>query len=844
MKLLVLDGNSIANRAFYGIKILSTKNGEFTNAIFGFMNIFSSLLKSEKPDAVAVAFDLKAPTFRHKMYDGYKAQRKGMPEELASQMPIIKNLIELLGYTIISCEGYEADDIIGTLSHHAYTTGNECVISTGDRDSLQLVNKKVKVLLASSRKGKSETIIMDEDAVFEKYNVTPKQLIQVKALMGDTSDNIPGVMGVGEKTALTLIQNFKTLDGVYENIDNSIIKKGAREKLLKDKENAYLSLELATINLNSPVELDLEKYAKKDADVANAKSLFAKLEMFSMIDKFSLNAVTTFENNVVDENLEEVCALPLTSEIYGDVIVFYTENNEIVIVKDKKVFITSPNNINFLEMLSNKNTKIKTFDAKKLYHLALNNNIDVTNIVFDAKLCAYLLNPSSNEYTLQRLCSEYGAIKEFSCQIDEAGCVFDLFEKLQENCSNQNMSKLYNEIELPLCKVLAEMEHLGVLIDKEGLMSFGEALQLTLENSEKQIHEYAGEPFNVNSPKQLAEVLYEKLGLPTSKKTKSGYSTNAETLEGLKKHHPIIEHILEYRTYQKLHSTYVEGLLKVIGEDGRIHSTFNQTETRTGRLSSGEPNLQNIPVRTKLGANLRKYFIAKEGYVFIDADYSQIELRILAHLSNDETMLQAFKDGKDIHTSTAAKIYDVPEEMITPQIRSSAKAVNFGIVYGISAFGLSRDINTSVSKANEFIKTYLENFKNIKEYMDETKNFAKANGYVETLYGRRRLIPEILSSNYNVRSLGERMAMNTPIQGTAADIIKIAMIRVYDRLRKENLQSKLILQVHDELIIEAPQEEQFMVLSILQEEMEQAASLKALLSVEVNVGETWYDAKG
>ncbi len=868
MRLLVIDGNSIVNRAFYGIKLLSAKNGQYTNAITGFFNILNKLEAEYSPDEVAIAFDLKAPTHRHIFYKEYKAHRKGMPPELAQQMPVLKELLCFLGYKCTSLEGYEADDILGTLAHVCTQRGDECLLATGDRDSLQLVSDKTTVLLATTQMGKSTTVFMDEKAVFEKYGLAPKQLIDVKSLMGDASDNIPGVAGVGEKTALTLVQNFGSLDNVYENIDDTRIKKGAREKLLKDKETAYISYKLATIMCDVPIETQKGAYKKAPSSesLAKAARLLSELEMFTMIKKLGLNDIgETGETGAADTSkpqlppLTEVTAPFESGEVYICVLPnsenapkgeksTKTENTESAehayCVQNDKIYKTALDSEDFLNLLANGSVKKYCFDAKILYRLAFLHGKEAQNIFFDAKIAAYLLKPDSREYTISELAQSYNAVQKHKYERAEPTVLQSLCKELLNECTEQNMKDLLFEIEMPLCRVLSDMEIQGILVDKKGIENFGKELQTALEGELKIIHEHVGYEFNVNSPKQLGKALFEDMGLPTGKKTKSGYSTNAETLEKLRKYSPVIEHIMQYRTYQKLNSTYVEGLLKVIASDGRIHTTFNQTETRTGRISSGEPNLQNIPVRTELGSRFRKYFIAQEGKTLLDADYSQIELRILAHISCDETMMDAFERNADIHRSTAAKSYGVSEDEVTPQMRSSAKAVNFGIVYGIGAFSLAKDLNISVKQADEFIKTYFNNFPGVKKYLDDTVAKAKENGYVTTLYDRRRNLPELANSNFNVRALGERMAMNTPIQGTAADIIKLAMVRVYDRLKSENLSAKLILQVHDELIVECPQAEKEVAAKIISEEMQNAANLLVPLVADVNSGDNWYDAKG
>ena len=838
MKLLVLDGNSIVNRAFYGIKLLTTKDGRYTNAIYGFMNILLNLLKEVQPDEVAIAFDLKAPTFRHKMYDGYKATRKGMPEELAQQMPVLKELLADLGFVMVSKEGYEADDILGTLSAAAAARGDECYLATGDRDSLQLVNDHVTVLLAATRMGRSETVVMDKAAVEEKYGVSPKQLIEVKSLMGDTSDNIPGVAGVGEKTALALIQKFGSLAGVYENIDDSAIKPGVRTKLTTHKEDAELSRKLAEIDCAIPVDTAPGTYKRGEGDAAAAAGLLAELEIHSLAPRLGLDGVTP----------KAAAPAPELAAVEPDVLPMIPEGRYELAQEGEGWYAVQGSAVYPLDeaalvRLLDSDATLRVFDAKPLYHLALANGGEGKSIVFDAKLAAYLLNPAASSYTVENLAAEYGIQPAFRCEAAPlAGVLTGLYDALDAKVTEEGMDRLLAEVELPLALVLADMERTGMLVDRDGLVAFGEKMKQELEGCLARIYEQVGYEFNVNSPKQLGEALFVKMGLPPRKKTKSGYSTNAETLESLRNESPVIDDILQYRTYQKLNSTYVEGLLKVIGPDGRMHSTFNQTEARTGRLSSSEPNMQNIPIRTPLGSQLRQFFVAKPGCTLVDADYSQIELRLLAHISGDESMRQAFLTGQDIHRSTAAKIYNLPPEMITPALRSSAKAVNFGIVYGIGAFSLSRDINVSVKEADQFIKNYLATFPGVKNYMDETIAHGTEKGYVTTLFGRRRALPELASKNHNLRALGERMAMNTPIQGTAADVIKLAMVKVWRRLRAEGLAANLILQVHDELIVEAPEAEAETVARILKEEMEGAVSYSVPLTADVGQGKTWLES--
>lgn len=835
MKLLVLDGNSIVNRAFYGIKLLTTKDGRYTNAIYGFLNILSRLLADEQPDEIAIAFDQKAPTFRHKMYADYKGTRKGMPQELADQMPILKETLAALGFVMVSCEGWEADDILGTLALACTQRGDVCRIATGDKDSLQLVTPEVSVLLASTKGGKSETVVMNQEAVQEKYGVLPKQLIDVKALMGDTSDNIPGVSGIGEKTALSLIATFGSLQGVYDHLDDSRIKPAQRNKLTAGKAQAELSYTLAEIRCDAPVDTQSGSYRRTQGDPAQAAKLFAMLEMPTMTAKFGVEGIAAPDT----ANLPKVEVTPLQEPLEGEV--YLLQQEQWFAVQGKNVYSIDEEQL--AEILANSFLQLRVFDAKPLYKFAFQQGIHCDNIVFDGKLAAYLLNPSASSYTIAQLAEEYHGEAEFFCpQCHESGSIQSLFAILEKSCKDCQMDKLLSEMELPLSSVLAEMELLGVQVDKEGIAQFGEALQKELNRLLQDVYQEVGYEFNLNSPKQLGEALFDKLGLPPRKKTKSGYSTDAETLESLRAYHPVIEKILEYRTYQKLNSTYAEGLLKVIGEDGRIHSTFNQTETRTGRISSNEPNLQNIPIRTQLGSQLRKYFVAKKGCVFLDADYSQIELRIMAHISQDPAMQEAFRHGADIHRATAARLYNVPPEEVTPRMRSSVKAVNFGILYGKGAFSLARDLGVSVKEADDFIKTYLGAYPKVKEYMDRVIQEGMEQGYVTTLYHRRRLLPELSSSNRNIRAQGERMALNTPIQGTAADVIKLAMVKVANRLHRENLKAKLILQVHDELIVECPTEEIEQASRILREEMEGAAQLSVPLTADVNQGKNWLEA--
>lgn len=860
MKLLVIDGNSIINRAYYGIKLLSTKDGVYTNAVFGFLNMMKRFEDMCSPDAVAVAFDVHAPTFRHKMYDAYKAGRHAMPDELRSQMPIVKNLLHLLGIKTIECEGWEADDILGTLAARCREDGNECFIATGDRDSLQLAHGGVKVLLAKTK----STDVMDEQAIAVEYGVTPQQLIQVKALQGDSSDNIPGVTKVGPKTALDLIARFKTLDGVYENIDDESIKKGTRTHLIEDKEQAYLSLKLGTIRTDAPIDTDINSYLLGDFDKNAAAGEFLRLELYSLMDKYNLNANEAITQSAPEKSREItrltcVDADYLLKKIGDDDAYFYpliidgqitdllfAFGDEIIVIPSEtpeyKYFVR-----NFFE---NEKCKKFTYNSKYLHRLAADLSVECKSVCGDLMLSAYLLKPSDSNYGIEHLCLDYNVpMPEFKNSLgssDEnvvyAAVIKPLFDKTDALLDEANQTDLLHNIELPLARVLAKMEHVGFCVDKNGIEEFGKSLSSRINVLTDLIYKEVGHEFNINSPKQLGVALFEELKLPCKKKTKSGYSTNAEVLESLRYDHAVIEYILEYRSLTKLKSTYCDGLLKVIAPDGRIHTSFNQVETRTGRISSLEPNLQNIPIRTPLGRELRKFFIAGDGETLIDADYSQIELRVLADLSNDENMINAFNSGVDIHTTTASQVFGLPVDMITKELRSRAKAVNFGIVYGIGAFSLAKDIGVSRKEAQEYINNYLATFSGVDKYMNHMIELAKERGYSETLFNRRRYLPELSSSNHMLRAFGERVARNMPIQGTAADIIKIAMVKVDKRLTDENMKSRLILQVHDELIVEAPEDEAQKALEIVTQEMENACKMKVCLRADGKIGKTWFDA--
>ncbi len=891
MKLLAVDGNSIINRAFYGIKLLSTKTGIYTNGIYGFMNILNKLLETENPDGAVIAFDLKSPTFRHKKYAGYKAGRKPMPEELRMQVPILKELLTDLGYTCLEKEGYEADDILGTLSFSAEQNENVCVISTGDKDSLQLVSKETSVLLATTKFARPEILKMTPETVLEKYGLTPKQLIDLKALMGDQSDKIPGVAGIGEKTGIELIKNFGSLNGVYENINSPLIKEGVRTKLIKDKENAYLSYFLGTIYKEVPISLNFNDYKFKPVNKKETAKLLRKLEFFKLLEKYNLqNEPTEDETSAKSSSLEESELLfKKCRYTKGAVFVNLTENGSAIAFKNGFDTLNKEQTEEFLKA----NIKnIVTSNSKEIYKILLKNNTvngtkeseskneekkeNEKNVLlplalFDCSLAGYLLSPDKSNYKTEGMFNEYigvfntkiensktenGKEKEESAKEEntneellitaaetEAVKGYLLFYKLKELLKETNQYKLFCDVEMPLSLVLADMETVGFKIDKTGLKNMDEELEIRLSQLLTEIENLAGEKFNVNSPKQLGVILFEKLNLPAKKKTKSGYSTSAEVLESLKDQHEIIPKILEYRVIAKLKSTYCDGLLKNADKNGVIHTTFNQTETKTGRISSLEPNLQNIPVRREEGKKLRKFFVAREGKTLIDADYSQIELRVLASIANDKNMIEAFLSNEDIHTITASKVFNLPEKFITPALRSRAKAVNFGIVYGIGAFSLAKDIGISRNEAAELIKGYFNTYPNIEKYMEEVVEKAKEQGFVTSLYNRRRYLPELKNSNHMIRAFGERVARNMPIQGTAADIIKIAMVNVYKRLKEEKINADLILQIHDELILESDVKDKEKAKRILEEEMQNAAKLKVPLISSANDGKTWLKAK-
>ncbi len=869
MKLMILDGNSIINRAFYGVRLLSTKDGVYTNAIYGFLNILERLRADEQPDALCVAFDLKAPTFRHLAYDGYKATRHPMPEELAMQMPLMKEVLGAMNIPIYECEGWEADDILGTAGEICAREGADCVIVTGDRDSLQLVTDRVTVKLVTSKSGQTITTNYTPDVFRAEYGFDPVRLVDLKSLMGDSSDNIPGVAGIGPKTATSLLLEYGTLDGIYEHLPE--IKESVRKKLEKDREQAYLSYDLATIRKNAPVDFIPERNLVREVDNDALYALFHRLEFTRLIARYGLHAPQ--EAPKPQEKLEAVCtceavtdaarareiATRLSKERYVNLAVS-EDLSKIAVQLDDSGFLFSGEAVldnDFMSTLFGTSVKKVTHDCKSLMRTLLERGIPADGFIFDTALAAYDLDATRGDYKLDDVFSQYCGAQigyadeaqvgkeaaEETALLPHAAAVAALYAVLPGKLRECGMEKLYYEIELPLCAVLARMETRGVLVDQMALVAFGNMLELGIEKDQADIFRYAGQEFNINSPKQLGEILFEKLGLPPVKKTKSGYSTNAEVLEKLKSRHPIVEAILDYRTLTKLKSTYADGLVKEIADDGRIHTTFQNMVTATGRLSSTEPNLQNIPVRTELGSEIRKMFVPKDGWVFVDADYSQIELRVLAHIANDEHMQNAFTSGMDIHTATAAQVFHVAPEDVTPLMRRHAKAVNFGIVYGISEFSLAEDIGVTRKEAKAYIENYLQNYAGVREYMKNIVARAKQDGFVTTMFGRRRNLPELKSSNFNIRSFGERVALNTPIQGTAADIIKLAMIHVDKALREQKLQARLVLQVHDELIVECPIEEREQVTALLTEQMEHVAKLSVPLLAEAKSGASWYEAK-
>ena len=858
-KLLVIDGNSILNRAFYGIRLLTNKNGLFTNAVYGMANIIERQIKEIEPDYCVVAFDLKAPTFRHKAYDGYKANRRSMPEELAVQLPYAKQCMTYMGCKVLSVEGYEADDILGTLSVMSAREGIAAYILTGDRDSLQLINDNTSVLLVKTK----ETLCFDRALFRETYGVEPEQFVDVKALMGDTSDNIPGVAGIGEKTALKLIAEFGSIDSLYEGLENAKMTATAKEKLISGKEKAYLSQMLARIDCNAPVGVTLEDCAYNGFMRKELYSLFVELEFLALIKRFGLEDIEqeSLEGGAdkdVSIGLEDVPVVERSASEIAEIVrkkrisVYYiegeddnggdnAENGDKLVFFDGETRFSCPLCEDAVKIFES--SIVSCYDAKEIYQAFISRGFTAPKIYFDILLAAYVLDSTEGSFSLERIAfSQLGlALREKHAQDIVVYRLAEIYNKkvVEESCGS-----LLFDIEMPLCLVLAEMELAGFCVDVEGIKNYGMELSARAEELKERIYGFAGEEFNISSTKQLGEVLFEKMMLPVIKKNKTGYSTDAEVLKKLMPYHPIIEDILDYRQMTKLKSTYADGLPKAADKNGRIHSVFNQTGTATGRLSSAEPNLQNIPVRTVEGREFRKYFIPQDkDHVIIDADYSQIELRILAHIAGDEAMINAFLSGEDIHTATASRVFAIPISEVTSEQRKRAKAVNFGILYGMGEYSLSEDLEISIAQAKKYIASYLAGFPKVKEYLDNIKKEAKRDGYVTTLFGRKRKIAELASSNKNVQHFGERVAMNSPIQGTAADIIKIAMVNTSRALKEAGIDAKIILQVHDELIIESHRDCADMAYQILKNAMENAIELSVPLSVEAQIGENWFEAK-
>ena len=843
MKLLILDGNSVINRAYFGVRPLTNREGLYTHAIYGFLNILEKLEKEEQPDAVCVAFDLHGPTFRHLKYEGYKATRHGMPEELRMQMPVMKDVLHAMNIPIYECQGWEADDVIGTVGRICSNNGWECVIATGDRDSLQLIDENVHVKLVISKPGQTTATLYTEGKFREEYGFEPKKMVDLKALMGDSSDNIPGVAGVGPKTATELLLKFGSLDGVYENLADEFIRPKLREKLESNRENAYLSYDLATIRPEAPIDFEPKDAIVQPYNKPELYALFQRLEFVKLIDKYGLRSAAVEAPRKVDAPT----ALPKCEELPAEKMpcaVYLAEDGSVGIAWEKGVYVMTPMEVQMACDCLLGRLDCICHDMKTTMHRLDELGLCYGEFAFDTALAAYDLNPSASDYPVSKLATNFlGTSVDDGDAAACAEALWQLKPVLWDELGKNGMQELYTTIELPLCSVLYRMECAGVAIDRQQLEQFGAMLAQRIDDCEKLIYSYSEEVFNINSTKQLGELLFEKLGLPPVKKTKTGYSTNAEVLEKLRDKHPIIPAIMDYRMLTKLKSTYADGLMKVIGEDGRIRTTFQNLVTATGRLSSTEPNLQNIPVRTDLGAEIRKMFVPKEGYVLVDADYSQIELRVLAHISDDAVMQKAFIDGEDIHTVTAAQVFGVAPENVTALQRRHAKAVNFGIVYGISEFSLSEDIGVSRWEARDYIDSYLSNYSGVRHYMKQVVADARESGFTQTMFGRKRYIPELSASNFMVRQGGERIALNTPIQGTAADLIKLAMIRVDKALREEFPEAKLLLQVHDELIVECPESIAPEVAKLVSREMEGIAALKVPLTAEAKIGKSWYDAK-
>lgn len=848
-KLMILDGNSVVNRAFYGVRPLNAPDGTPTNAVYGFLAILQKLFEGEAPDSLCVAFDLPAPTFRHEMYEGYKAQRKPMPEELAVQMPLLKETLDAMHIRRLEAAGWEADDVLGAVSAICEKSGWACEIVTGDKDSFQLITETTSVLHVKSRMGQTETMLYDRARFEEEYGFAPPLMVDLKALMGDASDNIPGVPGIGEKTALDLVRRYGRVADIYAGLDGLDIKDSVRKKLAAGRESAEMSYTLATISREAPVELKPEDASWSRDFGPELYAVLDRLGFRRFIEKWGLapapEAVQEAESRAMPElsalTAQEAEARIRAAETLG-LALPGDDLDSLSLCDGEAIFTLNWGELGedynrLLRLVFSPEVKKSAHGVKDLMGLALAEGLGTEGFVFDTELAAYVLDPTESGYDLGKLTKRY-----LGAELPEARAALELMAPMRAKLAENGAEKLYFDIELPLCQVLAEMERAGFLVDRKALADFGESLTAGIDALQRGIWELAGHEFNINSPKQLGEVLFDELMLPAGKKTKTGWSTNADILEKLIGKHPIIGDILEYRMLTKLKSTYADGLLKVISADGRIHTNFRMTVTATGRLSSTEPNLQNIPVRRELGAQIRRMFVAAPGCVLVDADYSQIELRLLAHISGDETMRNAFKSGEDIHAVTASQVFGLPLAEVTPAQRSSAKAVNFGIVYGISAFSLAQDIKVSPAEARAYIDAYMQKYHGVREYMDRVIAEAKERGYVETLFGRRRPVPELKASNFNTRSFGERVARNMPIQGTAADIIKLAMVNVRRRLRAEGLEARLILQVHDELIAECPEREAERVAALLEEEMERAVTLSVPLTAEAHSGHSWAEA--
>ena len=876
MKLMAIDGNSLVNRAFYAVRLLTNQDGLYTNAVFGFLNMLLKLIEEEKPEQICVCFDMRAKTFRHLKYEGYKAQRKGMPDELACQMPVIKEVLDKMGIARLEKEGYEADDLLGTLARLCREKGQDCTIVTGDRDNLQFIAQGAVVKLVITKMGQTTYRDYDAQAFAAEYNgLTPDKIVDLKALMGDKSDNIPGVPGIGEKTARGLMEQFGSLQGIYDNLESPQITKGVRKKLEEGKESAQLSYELATGDVQVPLEVDWEELHRRPMDQEGLYQLLSMLEFHSLIQRLGLTgegAASPQALEVGQEHTPTADWQALLEQCRGGQPVSLVLPHSLAacaLEVGDTVYTLREDELGqeyhtFLSALFAGDIPKRMHDAKPVFTELFYRGIQPEGLVCDTALCCYLLNPTENGYGLEKCArSHLGASllpqKDYEDeqafgplgQADQARKALAqhcralryLEEEAMPRLEKDGMAELLRQIELPLVTVLARMQRDGFAVDVGRLTEFGDSLTGQIEELRRRIYLLAGEEFNINSTQQLGAVLFDKLGLKATKKTKKGYSTDIEVLEKLRGSHPIVQDVIDYRKLTKLKSTYVDGLTKVVAADGRIHSTFQQMITATGRLSSTDPNLQNIPVRQELGTEIRRCFVPQKGWVLIDADYSQIELRILAHIADDPIMKQAFATGEDIHTVTASQVFGVPVEFVTHEMRSHAKAVNFGIVYGISAFSLSEDMHISPKEAQGYIDSYLEKYAGVRRYMERVKEQAKADGYVTTLWGRRRYLPELKSKNFNMRSFGERVALNTPIQGTAADIIKAAMVHVEDRLQREGRKARLLLQVHDELIIECPPEEVEPVKALLVEEMENAFPLSVKLVADVSEGANWYDAK-